>query len=71
MAHFIASINVFEHEGEELTISCKVYRVYEFGAAPSRPVWHTYVSTLRPGASQPAPWLRAALEGLLAELQAR
>lgn len=64
MAHYVASINIFEH-ADDMTASVKVFRVYEFGAAPQRPVWERQVHLERPTAWNPTAWLQAALEALI------
>lgn len=67
MAHYVASINIFEHQ-ENATASLKVFRVFEYGAAPQRPVWDRQVSLERPDPWRPDAWLRQALWTLLEDL---
>ena len=60
MAHYVASINLFEHE-DCVSISMKVFRVFDYGAAPRRPVWEEYVRVERPAQHNPREWLVQAL----------
>lgn len=68
MAHYVASINLFEHADGPVSASLKVFRVYEFGAAPRRPVWEGQALVERPTEWNPTAWLRAALEALTEQL---
>lgn len=67
MAHYVASINIFEHS-ETATASLKIFRVFEFGAAPARPVWDRQARFERPASYRPEVWLREALQALLDEV---
>lgn len=71
MAHYVASINIFEHADGPASASVKVFRVFEFGARPTRPVWEAQVLLERPTAWHPTEWLLAVLEALPGELPAR
>lgn len=65
MAHFTASINMFEHPEGRTSVSVKVFRVFEFGAAPKRPVWERQVLIERSTCWRP----EALMQDLLAKLQ--
>lgn len=64
MAHYVGSVNLYEHENE-VRASLKVFRVFEFGARPSRPVWEAVVPIPPPTEWNSRAWLLAALEELL------
>lgn len=63
MAHYVASINLFQHQ-EAVRASVKVYRVFDYGARPSRPVWDRLVELDPPDVWQPQGWLIAVLASL-------
>lgn len=66
MAHYVASINIFEHE-LQASASIKVFRVFDFGAKPTRPVWQRQVLLEKPESYRPQEWLQEALRALLLE----
>lgn len=61
MARYVASINMFEGEDHTVGVSLKVFRVYDFGARPQRPVWSDYVTLEGSTALTPREWLAAVL----------
>ena len=64
MAHYTATVTFFEHE-DHVSASLKVWRVYDYGARPVRPVWSDTARIERPPASTPREWLEAVLGGRL------
>ena len=67
MAHYVASVNVFEHP-DGTTVSLKVFRVFDYGAAPARPVWSRYIEVRPSDYYDPREWLDHVLESLRAEM---
>lgn len=63
MAHYVASMNVFEYPGKT-RVSLKVFRVYEYGARPSRPVWKDVVTIELPSDLRPREFLLRILHEL-------
>lgn len=63
MAHYVASVNVFEYPGKT-RVSLKVFRVYEYGARPSRPVWKDVVTLEMPPDLRPRDFLLRILQEL-------
>lgn len=68
MAHYVASINMFEQRDGSVRISIRVFRVYDFGARPQRPVWSDYVTVEAPTAYNPKEWLAEVLGGRIPPL---
>lgn len=60
--HYVGSINIYEHQDGPARVSLKVFRVYDYGARPSRPVWQEVVTTAPPTGLTPKEWLQAVLE---------
>jgi hypothetical protein len=67
VAHYVANISLFEHESE-VRASIRVFRVYDYGAAPQRPVWTRRETLPAPSDYQPGDWLRNALQRVLEAL---
>lgn len=67
MAHYVASINMFEHpERDTVTVSLKVFRVHDFGARPVRPTWARALTVGSSTEWSPDRWLQSVLERLTA-----
>lgn len=67
MAHYVASVNLFEYPGR-CRASVKVFRVYEYGAKPSRPVWKHVLEGPSSPDRPPREWLLEQLQGLVERL---
>lgn len=71
MAHYVASINLFEHADGPARASVKLFRVFDYGARPTRPVWEAVVNIEPPTEWSPTAWLLGALTELIEQLPAR
>lgn len=67
MAHYVASINVFQYP-TKTRVSMKVFCVYEYGAKPSRPVWKTIAELPAGSEGHPREWIVRLLERLPEEI---
>lgn len=67
MAHYVASVNLYQHP-EHVNASVKVYRVFDYGAAPRHPVWERQITLARINEYQPQAYLKDLLRELLRAL---
>jgi hypothetical protein len=67
MAHYVASVNLFEYP-TKTRVSVKVYRVFDYGARPRNPVLKRLVEVPVSPSQPPTEWLRQQLEALLPQL---